>query len=84
MDTFKTITDDQWLEEFEPTTDEMLIDFPTGYPPERVWTVLDCDGVQIISAGLFLVNRVGWYVTKKEHSFNIEVVDDDQIKFAQS
>lgn len=32
--------------------------------PDKVWTVLDCDGVLVVSSGFALVNRMGYIITR--------------------
>ena len=34
-------------------------------PPHRIWTVMDCDGRLIITAGYHLVNRMNYIITSK-------------------
>lgn len=33
--------------------------------PERVWTVVECDGVMSIESGYHYVNRLGYLITKQ-------------------
>lgn len=35
-----------------------------GTDARNIWTVLDCDGVMYVAAGLHYVNRMGYVVTK--------------------
>lgn len=35
--------------------------------PERVWTVVECDGVMSIESGYHYVNRLGYLITKQAH-----------------
>lgn len=50
-----------------------------GLEPQRVWTLLDCDGVQVIGDGWHWVNRVGYFVTEVPASegTDYEVMYDD-------
>lgn len=34
-------------------------------PSHRIWTVVDCDGKLIITAGYHLVNRINYIITSK-------------------
>ena len=73
---FRTISHNTWVTCYEPTTDEMIdINTPVS-DPKHTWTVLDCDGVQIISSGIHFVNRMGYYFTKHPHDFMVDVQDD--------
>ena len=36
---------------------------------DYVWTVVDCDGDQLITPGFHVVNRVCYLITKKPHLF---------------
>jgi len=49
--------------------------------PERVWTVLDCDGELIISSGYSFVNRFGYLITEVAAESGQEYIvrDEDQI-----
>ena len=38
-------------------------------PSDYVWTVVDCDGDQLITPGFHVVNRVCYLITKKPHLF---------------
>ena len=79
QDEWKQITYDEWVRDYEPTTDEMQ---PLVIPDDQnrdysyYWTVLDCDEEQIISSGWHYVNRIGFYITKKPHNFMVDVVDE--------
>ena len=33
--------------------------------PERVWTLLDCDGVLYVGNGMHVINRVGYFITER-------------------
>lgn len=35
-----------------------------GETPLHVWTILDCDGLLVISAGMSHVNRIGYLITE--------------------
>ena len=39
--------------------------FVEAQPDENVWTLLDCDGYEVIATGRHRVNRIGYLVTKK-------------------
>ncbi len=49
------------------------LEFVQAQPPNRVWTLLDCDGRLIVVTGFHFVNRLGYFVTKvpweQEHQF---------------
>lgn len=48
--------------------------------PDRIWTVLDCDGVLVIGNGLHFVNRMGYIITERPALPETEyaVFDDDE------
>jgi len=39
---------------------------------DRLWTVLDCDGVLVVVHGRALVNRMWYFVTDQPHTTDIE------------
>jgi hypothetical protein len=50
--------------------------------PSRVWTLLDCDGIQYVSAGYHLVNRLGYFITAERFADtpdDVCVLDDDEL-----
>ena len=76
---------DEWVSEYEPG--EMLETYGDDYEkvmamyeeePNRIWTLLDCDGKLIIGSGWHWVNRMGYYITKGvvPDMVSIEVEDD--------
>ena len=78
MSEFKTIAQDEWYEQYIPTSDEPLEHFPDGIVPNHLWTELECDGVFTISSGNHFVNRTGRYwITVKPHQFDVDVEDDE-------
>jgi hypothetical protein len=42
--------------------------------PNKVWTVLDCDGALIVSSGYHHVNRMGYIITE------VPVADDEMVE----
>ena len=42
------------------------LEFVRRQEPERIWTLVEEDGVQWIVAGFHFANRLGYFVTKKE------------------
>lgn len=76
MSTDRMLTEDEWEEEFNPG--EILEDFPEGTPANRIWTEIETDGYWSIASGNHLVNRTGrYYISEKEHDFDVFVEDDD-------
>lgn len=49
--------------------------------PNKVWTVLDCDGELILSSGYHHVNRMGYVLTEipVEDGLMVTVEDDDPL-----
>jgi hypothetical protein len=46
-----------------------------GQPPERVWTLLDCDGVLYLASGFHFVNRTrDYFVCAIPHDFTDRAV----------
>ena len=47
--------------------------------PNKVWTVLDCDGALIVSSGYHHVNRMGYIITEVPVAEGemVETVDED-------
>lgn len=47
--------------------------------PNKVWTVLDCDGSLVLSSGYHHVNRMGYIITETpvEEGVVVTVEDDD-------
>jgi hypothetical protein len=37
-----------------------------GESPRRVWTIIEADGIEFISAGYHFVNRLGYLITAEE------------------
>jgi hypothetical protein len=44
-------------------------DIAKNYHPEKVWTIVDCDGNQYLTPGFRIVNRVGYVVCEVEHGW---------------
>lgn len=44
----------------------------------HVWTVLDCDGHQIIASGYHLVNRMGYFITEEAFDGDFMEIDMDE------
>lgn len=44
------------------------------HPPDKIWTLVDCDGELILTNGWHFVNRMGYVLT--ENAFN----PDDEIQ----
>lgn len=44
---------------------------------KRVWTIMDCDGENVIGAGFHFVNRMGYIITEKEWVTGDEYVQED-------
>lgn len=72
---FKFMEEAEWMNEFKPTTEDLLPDIPEGVELNRLWTVIADDGDIVISAGKRIINSVGYFVTEKPHNFDIEVID---------
>lgn len=49
------------------------------HEPNRVWTVLDCDGALIASSGYHHVNRMGYIITEVPVAEGdmVETIDED-------
>jgi hypothetical protein len=47
----------------------------------RVWTILECDGQQVVANGFHLVNRQGYLITEiaAKEGDTIEVIDPDDV-----
>lgn len=83
MATAETITDQEWIDRFGP---ELLIedyDHPWLKIQEMqpyIWTVLDCDGLMVISSGWHYVNRMNYYITVRPvpEGAMIDVIDPDE------
>lgn len=79
----RQITDDEWIEEFKPTSasplqweDVVNVDF------NYVWTLIECDDdpdekpICVTAPGIHRVNNIGYFVTQLPHSFeDLEVLD---------
>lgn len=69
------MTDDEWIEKFDPLmnhVDGTLVEITPASPgwdalvkDNRVWTLLDCDGDLYIAPGVHHVNRMSYHFTKK-------------------
>ena len=68
------LKDDQWYETYEP--EERMyetygedMNYINSMPAQFVWTLLDGDeGDEVIVNGKGLVNRIGYYISKKPHN----------------
>lgn len=69
----RVISEDQWEEEFVPVNEEAMPEFPEDAPLECVWTEVESGGDLAILAGTHVVNRIGYWVTEKPHSYDVEV-----------
>lgn len=69
-------TCDEWEAEFEPTT-ESMIDIggvPLDTDLSFVWTEVEGEGDYIcIAPGYRMVNRLGYWITKRPHDFDVYV-----------
>jgi hypothetical protein len=79
-----TITDDQWDSTYQPLPntvsgyneyDQLFetygadLDFVRKHSRDRIWTQVDGDDDKIyILNGYHIVNRIGYYITKKPHN----------------
>ena len=74
------ITEDEWLEKYQPTTDTPLADYGEDLrtvrltPRVNVWTLIEEDEKLSIVNGLALVNRIGHYLTYKPWDIDDEIV----------
>lgn len=65
---------------FETYTMEVIHVYDTfEKSPLNVWTLLDCDGVQVIANGLHYVNRMGYFITEVPaiEGTDYEIIYDD-------
>jgi hypothetical protein len=87
------LTEGQWLERFKPVPwasddapwngcmhetfgDELCS--VLAAPKDCVWTLLDCDGAQVIVSGYHHINRQGYFITAVSHKnlqWEVEVED---------
>lgn len=44
--------------------------------PNKVWTILDCDGELVITSGYQYVNRMGYLITQVPFTEDTQVADD--------
>jgi hypothetical protein len=79
-----SISFDQWILDFKPqispkaaesgSTDQYRYDINDPAvklaAPETVWTLLECDGLLILSHGWHFVNREGYYLSTVPHDQN--------------
>jgi hypothetical protein len=42
------------------------LDYVIKQPSNRIWTIIEEDGVMYISAGYHIVNRLGYFITNEE------------------
>jgi hypothetical protein len=75
----RTLTEDQWIEEFKPTTEHPIQheEIADAITKEHVWTLVDGDNEMVIASGYHIVNRVAYYVTNKPHNFDVQAVIPD-------
>jgi hypothetical protein len=65
-----------WAERYKPSTDEPLDwEDAKDRAPRHVWTCVDTDDGPRIVTGFHLVNKIGYYITKKPHNFETFEVD---------
>ncbi|WP_026441562.1 hypothetical protein [Pseudacidobacterium ailaaui] len=74
------LTYDSWFSKYQPvqnpfhdygcngtlfeTTEKELAVVRTA-DPQRVWTLIDCDGEWFIKAGKYFANRIGYFVSSR-------------------
>ena len=49
--------------------------------PNKVWTVLDCDGALILSSGYHHVNRMGYLITEVPVDEGVDITVEDEDDF---
>ena len=51
--------------------------------PDRVWTVLDCEGKTIVANGYHFVNRMGYIITENPapEGMYLEVLDENDFDY---
>lgn len=62
----------QLYETFGPELDYVLSFANDFNKQKRVWTLLEVDGKQYVSAGYHMVNRMGYFITEKPWSTGTE------------
>jgi hypothetical protein len=66
---------------FEKRSDEWeFVRSVADKEPGRVWTLIDCDGMQVVANGIHIVNSEGYFVTEVafEGTFLDINVDDEE------
>lgn len=54
--------------------------------PDRIWTVLDCDGKTVVASGYHFVNRIGYLITEvpAPEGAYLEVLDENDFDYQAS
>lgn len=98
------MNDDQFFEHYKPIQNHLVADAPEGgcmfetYGPElefvksqepnKIWTVIEVDGLFYYSAGYHHVNRMGYLITEVpwetgEEEIEIEGVSEDETEMSE-
>ena len=72
----KYITFDEWVKEYKPETFHGYIAVYETYGdnvemvynenPNKIWTLIEYDGIKYIGSGMQLVNREGYFICEEE------------------
>lgn len=69
----RVLSEEQWEEEFIVTTDEMLLEIPSGTDLRYVWTQVESGNDLAVLSGVHPVNNLGFWITENPHDFAVEV-----------
>lgn len=88
------ITWEEWEATYQPTPNpakqehevfwqayyDSLRDIPKSVPHERIWTMIDGDGIYAhLVSGIHIVNRLGYFVTDVPWTEDVFVTNDKEV-----